>query len=63
VHEVDHLDRAAGDAIGEVAGHALADRLRLADVDDLAVDIPEQVDARSVGQAAALLAQARGGGR
>ena len=37
VDAVDHLDRAArSPPIGEVAGDALADRLRLADVDDLA---------------------------
>ena len=33
---IDHLVRAAGHGIGEVAGDALLDRLRLADVDDLA---------------------------
>ena len=33
---VDHLVRAAGHRVGEVAGDALLDRLRLADVDDLA---------------------------
>ena len=33
---LDHLDLAAGDAVGEVAGDPLADRLGLADVDDLA---------------------------
>ena len=33
VDEVGHLHRPAGDRVGEVAGHALADRLGLADVD------------------------------
>ena len=62
VDAVDHLDRAARDPVGEVAGDALADRLRLADVDDLARVVVEQVDAGPVGQVAALLARAGGGG-
>ena len=55
---VDHLVGAARDRIGEVAGHALAQRLGLADVDDLALAVAEQVDARPVGQRLALLGQA-----
>ena len=43
-------------------GDALADRLRLADVDDAAACVAEQVDAGLVGQRAALLAQALGAG-
>ena len=55
---VDHLVGAAGHRVGEVAGDALADRLRLADVDDLALGVAEEVDARAVGQRLALLGQA-----
>ena len=40
----------------EVAGDPLADRLRLADVDDAPAGVAEQVDARLVGQRAPLLA-------
>ena len=40
-------------APGEVRGDALADRLRLADVDDLALGVAEQVDAGLVGEVAA----------
>jgi hypothetical protein len=63
-HELDRLDRvdhlvgAARDRIAEVAGDALLDRLGLADVDDLALVVAEQVDARAVGQRLALLRQA-----
>jgi len=39
--------------------YALADRLRLADVDDPAALVAKQVDARPVGQATTLVAQAR----
>ena len=44
-----------GLAAGEVGGDAFADRARLADVDDLALGVVEEVDARGVGQVAALL--------
>ena len=46
------------DRVGEVAGDALADRLRLADVDDPPLRVAEQVDAGTVGQVSALLGQA-----
>ena len=42
--------------VGEVARDPLADRLRLADVDDAPARVAEEVDARLVGQRAALLA-------
>jgi hypothetical protein len=43
-------------AVGaEVRGDALAHRDRLADVDDAALGVAEQVDARLVGQVAPLL--------
>ena len=42
---------------GEVRGHALADRLRLADVDHAPARVAEQVDAGLVGQRPALLGQ------
>jgi hypothetical protein len=47
---LDHLHLAAGHAVGEVAGDPAADRLGLADVDDLARAVLEQVDARPVGR-------------
>ena len=62
--ELDVLDRAdhlrvAGAGwhlgLGEVRGDALADRLRLADVDHATLAVAEQVHARLVGQRAALL--------
>ena len=43
---------------GEVRGDPLADRARLADVDDLALAVVEEVDAGRVGQLAALLGDA-----
>ena len=52
---IDHLVRAAGHGVREVAGDALLDRLRLADVDDLAALVAEQVDARPVGESLALV--------
>ena len=52
VDEGDH--RPAG---AEVRGHALADRLRLPDVDDAAAGVAEQVDPGLVGQRAALRCQ------
>jgi hypothetical protein len=62
VDRVDHLVRPAGNADpthpGEVAGHALLQRLGLADVDDLALGVAEQVDARPVRQRLALLGEA-----
>ena len=45
--------------VGEVARDPLADRLRLADVDDAPARVAEQVDARLVGEAAALLREPR----
>ena len=53
----DHLHRAAGDRRREVAGHALAQGARLADVDHLPGRVGEQVDAGAVRQGAALLAE------
>jgi hypothetical protein len=47
----DHLAAAAG----EVRRHPAADRLRLADVDDAALRVAEQVDAGPVGERPALL--------
>jgi hypothetical protein len=58
VDRVDHLVGAARDRVGEVAGHPLLQRLGLADIDDLALVVAEQVDARPVGQRLALLGQA-----
>src|SRR3954451_7620650 len=58
VDRVDHLVGAARDRIGEVAGDAFAQRLGLADVDDLALGVAEQVDARPVRQRLALLGEA-----
>jgi hypothetical protein len=55
VDGVGHRVGAARHRVGEVAGHALADRLRLADVDDPPLRVVEEVDARPVGQVAALL--------
>jgi hypothetical protein len=52
---LDHLHLAAGHAVGEVAGDPAADRLGLADVDDLARAVLEQIDARPVRQVASLL--------
>ncbi len=56
-----HLDRAARRAralgVREVPGHALADRFRLADVDDLARLVAKEVDTGAVGQAAPLLGE------
>ena len=46
-------------ARGEVRGDALADRLRLAHVDDAAARVAEQVDPRLVRQAGALLRELR----
>jgi hypothetical protein len=45
----------AGVAAGEVGGDALADRARLADVEQLAVAVVEEIDAGLVGQRFALL--------
>ena len=45
--------------VGEVAGDPLADRLRLADVDDAPARVAEQVDAGLVGQGPALLGEPR----
>ncbi len=44
-----------GVAAGEVGGDALADRARLADVEQLAAPVVEEVDAGGVGQGFALL--------
>jgi hypothetical protein len=41
-----------------VAGHALADRAGLAHVEDLLALVAKQIDARRVGQPAALLGKA-----
>ena len=54
VDRVDHLVVPRRHRVGEVAGDPLADRLRLADVDDLPARVAEQVDPRAVGQGAAL---------
>src|SRR3954452_8164434 len=54
---VDHLERAAGHRVREVARDPLLDRLRLADVDHLAARIAKQVDPRPVRQSLALLGQ------
>ena len=51
VRLLDHLDGAARDRVGEVARDALLQRARLADVDDLAGGVLEEVDAGPVGQA------------
>ena len=57
--EVDRRDRtgeaARMRASGEVGGDPFPDRARLADVDHVAVPVPEQVDARLVGQLSALV--------
>ena len=47
-------------AAGEVRGDPLADRARLADVEERAAVVVEQVDARGVGQVAPLLGYSRG---
>ncbi len=58
--ELDVADLAdhRGARAAEVAADALADRERLADVEDLAAPVAEQVDARGVGQGPALLGEA-----
>ena len=50
-------------AAGEVRGDPFADRARLADVEQLAVAVVEEVDAGGVGQLAALLGDPLGAGR
>src|SRR5690606_25539442 len=63
VDQGDHLGRAAVPArVAEVGGDPLADRLRLADVDDPPLGVAEQVDARSVREGPALLSQALSAG-
>jgi hypothetical protein len=52
--------RAVHRRVGEVAGHPLADRLRLAHVDHAAAPVPEEVHAGLVGKPPALLAEALG---
>jgi hypothetical protein len=56
--DVAHLGEHRRARAAEVAGHALLDRERLADVEDLALGVAEQVDAGAVRQRAALLGQA-----
>ncbi len=54
---VDHLVGAPGDGVREVARDPLADRLGLADVDDLPAGVAEQVHAGLVREAAPLLGE------
>ena len=50
IDDVDQTGASTRARIGEVRGHPLADRLRLAHVDDLAAGVAEQVNAGLVGQ-------------
>src|SRR5205807_6109868 len=58
-HELRVPRRAWHLRLGEVRGHALADRLGLADVDHAPLPVSEQVHAGLIGKRSALLAQAR----
>jgi hypothetical protein len=57
---VDHLAPAARRLAGEMPGHPLADRDRLADVEDPPALVLEQVHARLIGQFPSLLVQGLG---